>query len=186
MTITYCASIEIVNMSPESTIPSIPDFKTINAAIRVTCSDPLISANEDVANFLNRENVFGSVIASSSKNTLSVSDLELFVVPKIIEDYHFSERMGKAVLRGLTFGLADKTVTDSYKYTVILKVILKKGATILSTYEAIGKYYAQWPVNSKEAQTQEARAWAWEHAIMLLTGKIKRDRNKIVDFLKHQ
>ena len=186
ITVMCCASVEMVNMSPESTIPTIPDFKTIYATIKVTCSDPLSSANEDVANYLNKERVFHSVVALSSKDSLTESDVELFVIHKTIEDDHHSEEMGKAVLRGLMLGLANGSVADKYEYTVTLKATLKKGLKVFTTYEATGKYYAQQPENRKKAQGSEVRKLAWEHALKLLVMKIKKDRNNIVDCLKQK
>ena len=60
-----CASTEMLNMSPEKVIPIVADFETIDASIKVTCSDPFISANGDVANYLDKEEVFCSVAAIS-------------------------------------------------------------------------------------------------------------------------
>lgn len=181
-----CVSAKMVNVSPESTIPTIPDFRTIDATIKATCSDSLSSANEDVATALNQEIVFRSVVAFSSKDTLSESDVELFVTPKIIEDDHHGEEMGKAVFRGLTFGLADSAVADKYEYTVTLIVTLRRGSRVFATYEACGKYYAEQPENKKRAQASEARKLAWEHALKLLVAKVKADRENIVAGLKLQ
>ena len=77
VTVVCCASVKIVNMSPEINISTIPDFMTIYATIKVTCSDPLSSANEDVANYLNKERVFHPVVALSTKDSLTESDVEL-------------------------------------------------------------------------------------------------------------
>lgn len=186
VTVVCCASVKIVNMSPEINISTIPDFKTIYATIKVTCSDPLSSANEDVANYLNKERVFHSVVALSSKDSLTESDVELSVTPKIIEDDHFGEEMGKAVFSGLTLGLASMAVADKYEYTVILNATLKKGLKVFAIYKATGKYYAQQPENRKKAQGSEVRKLAWEHTLKLLAMKIKKDRNNIVDCLKQK
>ena len=134
-----CASTEMLNVSPEKVIPIVADFETIDASIKVTCSDPFISANEDVANYLDKEEVFRSVAAISSKDTLSASDVELLVAPKIIEDSHDRAEMGKAVFRGLLLGIADGAFADEYDYTVVLKAILKKGPRIIGTYKATGE-----------------------------------------------
>jgi len=178
-----CVSTRMANVSPESTIPTVLDFKTIDATIKVTCSDPLSSANEDVAAALDKEEVFRSVMVFSSKDTLSESGLELFVLPEIIEEDYYREEMGKAVLRGLTLGLADKAFADKYEYTVTLKATLKRGSKVFATYEATGKYYAEQPENRKKAQASEARELAWEHALKLLVAKIKKDRENIVNCL---
>jgi len=179
-----CASVNMVNMSPENTIPDIPDFETIDATVYVRCSDPLSSTNEDVANALEDEAVFRSVIAISSGDDLSENNLELLVIPEIIEEDFHSDEMGKAVLRGLLLSLADGAFADKYEYTVTLKATMKRGKKILGTYEATGKYYAQQPENKKTAQASEVRKLAWEHVLKLIIAKIKEDRKNIVNSLK--
>lgn len=173
-----CVSAKIVNVSPEATIPTVQDFRTIDASTKVTCSDPLSSAHEDVAAALNEERVFQSVIVTTSEALLP--DAELMVSPKIIADSHFRAETGKAVFRGLLFGLADGAFADRYDYTVILWVSLEKGPRIIGEYEAVSKYYAQQPENKNAPQASETRRLAWEHALKLLVSKIKADRANII------
>jgi hypothetical protein len=174
-----CVSEKMVNVSPESTLPITKGFKTIDANVKVTCSDPLSSANEDVANSLEKEKVFRSVQASS-KAILSGSDVELLVTPEVIEDTHGGAEMGKAVFRGCLHGSADGAFANNYDYTVVLKTEMKKRLTVVGAYEATGKYSAQKPENSDKAQASEARRLAWEHALKLLIAKIKADRENII------
>jgi hypothetical protein len=177
-----CVSAKIVNVSPEATIPPLQDFKTIAASIKVTCSDPLSSAHEDVAAALTEERVFQSVIVTTSEALFP--DAELMVSPKIIDDSHFGAESGKAVFRGLLLGLADGAFADRYDYTVTLWASLEKGPRIIGEYEAVGKYYAQQPENRNAPQASETRRLAWEHALKLLVSKIKADRENIVSGLE--
>jgi hypothetical protein len=178
-----CVSPKMVNMSPENTIPHIPDFETIDATVCVRCSDPLSSTNEDMANALEEEAVFRSVIAIPSGDDVSENNLELLVVPEIIEETFDSDEMVKAVFRGLLLSLADGAFADKYEYTVTLKATMKRGKKILGTYEATGKYSAQQPANKRTAQASEVRKLAWEHVLKLIITKIKEDRKNIVSSL---
>lgn len=176
-----CASTKMINISPEKVMPTVT--QTINAEVKVRCSDPLSSANDDVANFLEKEGVFRSAVAISENDNISESDIELYVIPNITENDYFGEKMGKAVARGLLLGLADQAFAEKYDYEVHLKVILKKESIPIKTYESIGKYHAEQPESKKSSQASEARKLAWEHALKLLAAKIKEDqRNIAIEF----
>ena len=178
-----CSSTKIVNISPQKEVPTVTDFHTIDASVKVRCSDPLSWANEDVADSLEKEGVFRKVIAIRPTHILSESDIELYVEAIISENNYIAEKMGKAVVRGMLLRLADQAFNDKYDYEVHLKVILRKGAMTRS-YDSIGKYYVEQPVNKKSGKTSEARKLAWEHALKLLTAKIMDDhRNIKVNFL---
>lgn len=184
ITIVGCVSAELTNISTEKIITPIENFKTIDATIYVRNIDPLSSANEDLAKFLERSSVFSSAIAIQSKNKLPENSIELQVVSEIKEEDFHPKEMAKAFLQGLLLSLADGAFSDEYEYTVAIKGIMKKGQKNIGTYQATSKYHMQQPTNKKTKSTSEVRKLVWEHVLKLMMVKIKEDRKNIMNKIK--
>ena len=169
------------NTSPEPVPQDINHLMSIPASIAIKADEKKFVSDVSVA--LSRNNVFSSIVADDKK-----SELLLTISHKTIADHHLNEGMGDAVLSGLTFGLSGDN-PDIFDYSISIEAtLIYKGKTIAS-YNSKGSYHSEISdaadLNSKLTQTTEAVKLSFNHALNLLSEKIKKDREKIITAMKN-
>lgn len=164
------------NTSPEpikydiAKLSSIPASVTINADKKAFVSDVKIA--------LSRNNVFTTITNDRSK-----SELLLKISQRSRANDHAADDMLDAILSGISFGLKkDDPAIFDYSVSVSADLIYK-GHTIAS-YDTKGSYHSE---VSEDAKIQEKRDYnakavklSFDHALNLLSEKIKQDREKII------
>jgi TolB-like protein len=182
-----CVSTKLSNRSPVKTIGDIPDFLPMQAKLQVVVdSDPPGAIDQQFAETLTEEKVFSEVTVGRSEKG---ADLRLAVKANTDDSMHFARGLLNAGILGLSLCLAGGALEDTYDYDVHLSATLRKGASVLGNYEAIGQYRRVTAdtcphIFFDDEHMPITRMKAWDHAIRLLAHEMKKDRSHIAAFLE--
>jgi len=177
-----CASMKLVNTSPVMSVPSTPDFQRIHAVVLVATKD---NTKATVATALSAADVFSQVRTRGSGN--ETGDLTLHVASSSKSNTHFGFELACGILRLLLLEAADDAFADKYDYSVELTARLMKADQVVGEYRTSGSYHSECPESAGESvkryYVQAAVRRSWDHALAILVGQIKQDRQKIVGAL---
>ncbi len=170
----------MTNTSEEKYKRSDLEAEPIKAQVAVVAdNDEASVGDEDAVSQLRRFKVFEKIESGSTRKALLV----LSIKSRSDGNHNFAAGMGKAVLSGLTFGLADSAQSDYYDYWIELNAELSCKGKEVGRYTARGSYESEVPessdIKSKQERVEVAVANSIEHAYALLATKIKQDRDAI-------
>jgi len=181
MIVSGCATADtkMVNTSPQPAIPETSAIEPIPATVVIDSDQEAFII--DVSLALQKHTVFTKVVSAGV-----TGDLELFVSSTTQSNHYFADGMGKAVISGLSYGLASYSQVDPYDFSITVKAQLKKGSEVIAEYETIGSYHSEIvksaSITAKTDRVKIAVLLSYEHALTLLAANIKQDRKLI---LKH-
>jgi len=164
------------NTSPEPIKYDIDKLSSIPASISINAEKKEIVSDVKLA--LSRNNVFSEVTDDANK-----SELLLKISHHAIADHHADEGMFDAILSGITFGLKQSNPAI-FDYSVSVNAdLIYKGHTI-GHYDTKGSYHTEVSDAAKKKEkvdhTSQAVKLSFEHALNLLSEKIKKDRENII------
>lgn len=164
------------NTSPEPIEYNVASLSSIPASVTIKADKKEFISDAKIA--LLRNNVF-SAVTDDAKN----SELLLKISHRSIANHHAEEGLADALLSGITLGLkqSDPSIFD-YSISVTADLIYKERT--IAHYDAIGSYHSEVrdsaEMKEKVRHSTQAVKLSFDHALNLLSEKIKKDRERII------
>jgi len=181
ITLTGCGATipsKMTNTSPDPSVQEIKNYKTIPVSLSITADDPKFVSDVSIA--LREHNVFSKLVSNKGV-------LQLDVKHEKESNHHFGKGMGNAVLEGLTLGLSGDS-PDEFDFSIVVNADLKYKNKIISSYKTKGSFNSvvssRAALSEKLQRTKDVVFKSYQHALDLLSTKIKKDRRKIIKFMK--
>jgi len=164
------------NTSPE------PITKDVNKQLSVPASVSIDAEKKDfisdISLTLSKYNVFSSIVKDPSK-----SELTLEVSHDTIADHHMKKGSDNSLFTDFFSWLSTKK-PDVFDYSISVNAKLIYKNHVIADYSTMGSYHSEVPDSSdlktKLEYTTSAVKLSYDHALTLLSQKIKSDREKII------
>jgi len=162
------------NTSPEPVVPDINKLSAIPASISINADKEEFSS--DVKQALTKNRVFSAI--SEEKDH---PELLLKITHNTIANHHMDENANNSFAADL--GLSGNN-PDIFDYSIEVKADLVYQGKTIASYNTLGSFHSEISdsatLKAKLARTSETVKLSFDHALDLLSAKIKKDREKII------